>query len=120
MTQHTVFISHAANDKSRIKKVIGELRSKGIVQSDDEIVDHSNILPGADWRNEVHKAIEGASKVVVVWPAGSAESPRAYYESAMAEALDKPIIVVVAKGQRSLVPDQLNENTVLELDSVTA
>src|SRR5712691_5542650 len=96
----SVFISYAMDDKPRIKKVIEELKTGQIIEEGDKIVDTSDIfVPGSSLRTQVRKAIEAASKVVVVWSGAGAESDWVNYETGMAEALAKPILVVVPKGE---------------------
>lgn len=119
MSAHKVFISHAFRDPRHLRKLMGELRSKGVVDPSDEIIDISAAVDtGGSVRGQVRKAIESASKVIVVWGEGDADSEWVNYESGMADALEKPIIIVIPKGQKSRIPTQLIENTVLELENV--
>src|SRR5712691_850878 len=110
----SVFISYAMHDKSRIKKVIGELKSRGIVEESDQITHASDVfVPGSSMRGQVRKAIEAASKVVVVWSGAGAESDWVNYEAGMAEALGKPVFVAVPKGEASRIPRELEHIQIL-------
>jgi hypothetical protein len=115
----SVFISYAQDDKSRIRKVIGELRSRGIVKEGDEITYAPEIfVPGSSIRGQVRKAIEASSKVVLVWSGAGAESDWVNYEAGMAEALGKPIVVVIPKGGMPRIPSNLDGIEILELENV--
>lgn len=112
-----IFLSYAIDDKSRIRKVIHELKSKGLVEADDTIIDSSEIfVPGSSLRGVLRQAIEAASKVVVVWSKAGAGSDWVNYEAGMADALGKPILVVVSKGEGRRLPDSLAANQVIELE----
>jgi hypothetical protein len=115
----SVFISYALADRTQVKKLFDELKSVGVIGQRDQIVDHAKIIvKGPSRRDDVRKAIEDASKIIVIWSSGGAESEWVNYEIAMADALGKQIIVVVPKGERSPIPDQIAENTIFEMDSV--
>ncbi len=107
------------DDKPHISKVIRELKTKRIIEENDKIVDTSDIfVPGSSVRTQVRKAIEAASKVVVVWTGAGAEADWVNYETGMAEALGKPILVVIPKGGASKLPRTLENSQIIELDNV--
>lgn len=112
----SVFISYAIGDKSRIKKVIRKLMSQGIVDEGEKVTDISDIDPGSSVRLQVRSAIEAASKVVVVWSDTGSGSDWVNYEAGMAEALGKPIFVVVPKGQGGRLPHNFADTQIIELD----
>jgi hypothetical protein len=115
----SVFLSYAMNDKSWIKKVIGELKLRGIVKQDEKIIHASDVfVEGSSVRAQMRKAIEAASKVVIVWSGAGAESDWVNYETGMAEALGKPIFIVVPKQEASSVPRELENIQVVELENV--
>ena len=115
-----VFISYAAHDKSRVRKVIGELKVRGVLGERDKVVDTADLLllPGLSIRGQVQKAIEDASKVIIIWSGAGAKSEWVNYETGMAEALGKPIFAVIPKGERSSLPIQLADTQVIELEDV--
>ena len=116
-TSDFVFISHAAHDKSRVRKVIGELKVRGVLGDRDKIIDTTDLfVQGSSIRGQVQKAIEDASKVIVIWSDAGAESEWVNYETGMAEALGKPMFVVIPKGERSSLPIHLADTQVIELE----
>ena len=66
----------------------------------------------------LREAIENASKFVVVWSDAAYTSEWVNYETGMAEALGKPILVVVPKGETSRVPGNLKETQVIEIEEI--
>jgi hypothetical protein len=119
MKERTIFLSYAQKDSLDIRKVLSELRSKGFIEDNDQILDTSKVMvPGSSIRGLLREAVKASSKVIVLWSREGAESEFVNYEIAMAEALGKPIVVVVPKGQKSKMPGQLTENVVLEIEGV--
>ena len=115
-----VFISYAVDDKSRISKVIGELKSKEVVEDDDQIVHAPDVfVPGSSPRGLVRKAMEAASKVVIVWSGTGAGSTWVNYETGMAEALGKPIFLAIPKGEKSRLPQELKDIQIIELENIS-
>jgi hypothetical protein len=113
--QESVFISYASSDKSRINSVIEELKSKGVIAEDDKIVYTTDVFSSESGiREKVRKAIAAASKVVVVWSEEGADSEWVNYETGMAEALEKPIFMVVRKGEISRLPSNLDDVQIFE------
>ena len=97
-----VFISYAHADATRIEGVKRELRWRGIVHDDDRFVDPNQVMvPGASLRGLLRKQIEAASMVVVLWGPEASSSANINYEAGMADALDKPIVLVVPEGEVS-------------------
>jgi hypothetical protein len=114
----SVFISYAMRDKSRLKKIIGELKLRGIAEDGDKIIYAPDIIvPGESWSGQIRKAIEAASKFVVVWSGAGSESDSVNYETGMAEALGKPIFVVIPKEETSRIPRELENIQILELEN---
>ena len=115
MPKAQIFISYAMGDRPRIEKVIAELKVRGVVREGDKIMEPTKeFVPGSSIRGELRKAIQAASKVVV-WSGAGAESQWVNYETGMAAALGKPIIVVVPKGVASRIPANLADIQVIEL-----
>jgi hypothetical protein len=115
-----VFLSYASDDRPRIRDIVNELKSKGIVEAHDKITDTSEIfISGSSVRGQVRKAIEAASKFVVVWSDAGGKSDWVNYEIGMAEALGKTILVIVPKGKISrLPPSNLEHSQIIELEDV--
>ncbi len=112
----TIFISYAMGDRPRLKTVISELKARGVVGESDKITEpHAVFIPGSSIRGALREAIQAASKVVVVWSGAAAESQWVNYEAGMAEALGKPIVVVVPKGEARQIPAGLSDIQVIEL-----
>ena len=116
----SVFLAYALADRPQVKKLLGRLKVMGVMRDSDEIIDHAKIIVEGSGtrREEVRNAINKADKLVVVWSKGGAESAWVNYETAMADALGKEIVVLVPKGQRSELPSLIAENAVLEMDSI--
>src|SRR5690349_4595831 len=100
MNESQIFISYANENKSDILKVIDALKSINIVRDGDKVVDTSHVIhPGSNIREMLREAVRASSKVIVFWNDEALNSEFVNYEVAMAEALGKPIILVVPAGQ---------------------
>ena len=114
----SVFISYAMENEPRIAKVIGQLKSKGIVTKNDKIIHASDIfVTGSSIRATVRKAIKDASKVIVVWSGAATDSDWVNYEAGMAEAFGKPIFMVVPKRETLRLPRNLENVQIVELET---
>jgi hypothetical protein len=115
----SVFVSYALDDRSRIPKVLDQLKARGVLSPREKVVDTSTIVvAGSTWRGQIRKAIENASKFVVIWSDAADTSDWVNYETGMAEALGKPILVVVPKGEISRVPGNLKETQIIEIEEI--
>jgi hypothetical protein len=113
----SVFLSYAYDDKPRIRKLLDQLKAKGMLSPHEEVFDSSeSIVPGSIWRDQIRKAVENASQFIVVWSNAAHTSDWVNYEIGMAEALDKPILVVVPKGEMSRIPANLDKIQVIEIE----
>lgn len=111
-----VFISYASGDRSFVDKILKNLRSRGLVGDRDEVVVPEKILvPGSSIREALREAIQSASKVIVIWSGESVGSQWVNYEIGMAEALGKPITVLVPMGEKRSLPNQLRDLQVVEV-----
>ncbi len=98
-----IFISYAAEDKAYLKEVKQLLHEQRIIKSDDYSIVNplkDSISSGKNIRKSLQKQIQSASMVVVLATDKSMSSQRVNYEAGMADALDKPIVVVRPKGFR--------------------
>jgi hypothetical protein len=115
----SVFLSYSFDDKEKLRKVLDQLKEKGILSPHDKVVDTSAaFVPGSSLRGQLREAIESASKFVVVWSDEADTSDWVNYETGMAEALGKPILVVVPKGETSRVPRNFKETQVIEIEEI--
>jgi hypothetical protein len=114
----SVFLSYAFHDKTKIQKVLDKLTARGILSPREVWVDSSAIVAGSSWRGQIREAIESASKFVVVWTDEADTSDWVNYETGMAEALGKPILVVVPKGETSRIPGNLKETQIVEIEDI--
>ena len=114
-----VFLSYASRDAKKLQKVLDQLISRGILSSQDKVIDTSAIaVPGSSMRGQVREAIENASKFVVVLNDTALTSEWVNYETGMADALGKPILVFVPKGETSRVPRNLKETEIIEMEEI--
>jgi len=115
----SVFVSYALDDKSRIPKVLDQLKAKGVLLPREKVIATSTIaVAGSAWRGQIREAIENASVFVVVWSDAAHTSDWVNYETGMAEALGKLILVAVYKGETSRIPENLKETQVVEIDEI--
>ncbi|HJU20842.1 MAG TPA: toll/interleukin-1 receptor domain-containing protein [Stellaceae bacterium] len=118
--QASIFISYASGDKPRINSVIEKLKAKDIIAEDDTIIYAEELFAsGSNFREKIRKAIADASKVVVVWSKAGACSGWVGYETGMAAALEKPILMVIPKGEESRLPKDLGDVQTCELEYET-
>ncbi len=110
----SVFLSYALADRPQVKSRVSGLRSSGTITENESITDHSKvIMDSSASRSEVRKAIEKASRVVVMWSSRSAESEWVNYETGMADALGKKITIVVPKDSQYQIPDRIPRDEIL-------
>jgi TIR domain-containing protein len=111
----SVFLSYALADRPQVKARLAGLKSTGTITKNESITDHSKIIMDSSAnRNEIRKAIEKASRVIVIWSTSSAESAWVNYETGMADALGKKITIVVPKGSKYQIPDRIPRDEILE------
>lgn len=96
-----IFLSYAHADAPRIESLKNELRRRGIIHDEDQIVDPAGLEPGESFRDTLRKEIKAASLVVVFWGQEASASANVNYEAGMADALDKQIVLVVPQGEAS-------------------
>jgi len=109
-----VFISYATPDKKKVKSVLEKLRKSREVGLDLVIIDVQMPALGKDVRAEIKRSIKEADQVVIVWTKQSAESSFVNYEAGMAEALGKPITVVMPESGAPKLPSSLQGVRILE------
>ena len=112
-----IFLSYAHEDREGVDKVIKELSRKGILSEEKDVVMDAvqNIESGSYIRNLIRKRIESASKVILLWTEDSAKSQWVNYEAGMAEALGKPIIIVLPNKSAPKLPENLEGLQIVRL-----
>lgn len=109
-----VFLSHSRRDADLAAGVARELRRLGI----EPFHEVESVDPGGDWRQSIKDAIRGADAfaLVVVAPEVTSSS-WAGYELGMAEALGKPILVLLSHNRTaSELPPDMSELPVVAFD----
>jgi hypothetical protein len=56
-TVRRIFLAHAREDKSQVRKLYADLKSRGL----DPWLDEIDLMPGQIWKDEIPKAIRGAA-----------------------------------------------------------
>ena len=107
----SVFVSHASRDGVRVADTLSLLRGRGLVNG-TEIVTDQGLEPGLSIRDSVRKAIQDAASIVVLWSDAAAQSANVNYEIGMADALEKPILIVNLDGLHSIPPGLANAQVV--------
>ena len=87
---------------------------RGVTAGDDQLVE-TGAPPGTDLRRNIRKTIETVCKTVVLWNQTGATSANVNYETGMAEALGKEIVLVIPTGERPAISADLTHNQVIEL-----
>ncbi len=115
-----IFISYSPKDRDHLEDLEQTLREHGIIKGDNfSLIDSFELSPGDNWRDSIKKAIQSASKVVILATDASASSQWVNYEAGMADALDKTIIVVEPKGSgKSTLLSNLSKFQSIELNKM--
>lgn len=116
--KNRIFISHARQDNQQLDKLMSALTEKGIISEDSVSFEDSQMpmVPGSSIRGAIRQAMESADTVVVYWTKNSASSDFVNYEIGMADALDKNLVVVKPKNERTQLPFNLADIQVVEVD----
>jgi hypothetical protein len=88
-----VFISHARVDAPRLKEIVRRLVASGVISEEDRIFKEED-LPAThgSLREEVKRRIQAASQFVVTLGRRQRIAMGELFETALADALGKPII----------------------------
>lgn len=99
-----VFLSHSARDARLAAGIARELRKHGV-----EPIDAFESVAGDDWRHTIKSAIRGAyGFVLVVGAPETASSSWVSYELGVAEALGKPILLLLSQNRTAgELPDDM-------------
>ena len=114
-----VFISYSAKDRELVDSVMKWLRASNL--SPAEVDDPVNWGATAeDVRTVIRKRIARSDTLLLVWSKRASESAWVQYEIGMAQALEKPIVVLLAGGSPLELPEDLAETQHVELDTKSA
>lgn len=112
-----VFVSYARQDAERVSDIWAKLKSEGLVSGASWMADEQ-LGPEENYAESIRRAIGDAPRVVVLWTEAAARSPYVNYELGMADALEKPILVVDLDG-REPVPSEISNVQVIDLHPAT-
>jgi TIR domain len=112
-----VFISYARADAHRIDGIVQSLVARGLLKEGDRILREEDLpVKHGALRDQVRKRIQSASKLIVIWGTASANSQWVNYEIGLADALGKPIMVVIpSKSDLVALPANLQNVQVINL-----
>lgn len=112
-----VFLCHAQEDKSVVKKIYNKLIANGI----EPWLDEKSILPGQDWTYEIKKAVR-SSDVVIAFLSNKSVDKTGYVQKELKIALDaadeRPegkIFLIPAKIEECNIPDRLSSRQWVDL-----
>lgn len=97
-----IFLAHASEDKSQVKKLYQRLKQAGY----KPWLDEENLLPGQNWPDEISKAIEN-SHIFIACLSSQSVSKRGYVQREFRQALNKMAEMPV--GEIYLIPLKLDE-----------
>ena len=98
----SVFLCHATDDKSLVRKLYERLKDDGI----DVWFDDENLLPGQNWDIEIQKAVR-QSDVVIICLSKKSVTKEGYVQKEIKIALD--IADEKPEGTIYLIPTRLEE-----------
>lgn len=106
-----VFLCHASEDKSIVRKLYSNLLHDGF----EPWLDEEDLLPGQDWQREITKAVK-QSDVVLVCLSSNSINKTGYVQKEIREVLDVAdllpegtMFVIPVKLQECVVPDRLTK-----------
>jgi hypothetical protein len=117
-----VFFAYSSHNQSLVEPVIAKFQGAAAA-SVVEVVDaieplDADILPEVNFRSIIRDLVQSANRVVVFWSKEAATSQHVQYELGMADALDKPLIIVQLDQTTPELPAHLLEN-VVHLESLS-
>jgi hypothetical protein len=114
-----VFLSYSAQDRVHADSVNHWLQASGLFPA--EVADPINFAtPADDVRTVIRNLIGRSDALLLLWSKSAVESPWVQYEIGMAQALGKPIVVVLAGGSPSALPEGLADAPHVELERGSA
>ncbi len=101
MTGGTVFISYAREDSRHAERLYMDFRQSEI----DAWLDTRRLLPGQNWRREIHQAIR-AAKYFIALVSEHSVGKRGFVQAEMKRALN--VFAEVPAGQIFIIPVRLD------------
>jgi hypothetical protein len=115
-----VFVSYALSDKAKVRSILTQLQKQAPSRLDIANV-QGQVSTRLDPRRAIQSQIEKSDEVVVLWTKDGAASSFVNYEAAMADAMDKPITVILTDRTAPKLPEALQGASILRLaDAVKA
>lgn len=95
-----IFVSYAYEDRESLDNLEEELRDHGIIGDKPvSFIDPlKEVKVGENIREAIRKQVQSADKVIIIHTDKSESSQWVNYEAGMADALNKPIIILGRKG----------------------
>jgi len=117
-----IFVSYSHEDRKYIDGLKEILQKHGVVEGNEiSIIDpFSGVFSaGENIRETIKKEIQSASKVVIIYTSNSDSSQWVNYEVGMADALNKPVIVVGTRGSgKTTLLSSLKHIQLIEIDDM--
>ena len=112
-----VFLGYSPQDRKHINKALAFLEKRGMVNRGSEEISDTieHLAEGASFRDGIRATISSANKVVLLWTQAAAESQYVNYEAGMADALGKPMIIVIPDKSAPEVPENLSDAKIVRL-----
>ena len=115
-----VFVSYALSDKARVRSILTQLQKQAPSRLNIANV-QSQVSTKLDLRNTIQNQIAKSDEVFVLWTKDGAASSFVNYEAATADAMDKPITVILTDRTAPELPEALQGASILRLaDAVKA
>src|SRR5512134_1774251 len=107
------FISYSREDANLQRRIIAELRGRGI----NVWVDIENLIPGSPaWEREIERSIRGAAGVIALLSPDSNESEWVRREISFAEQNEKRVFPVLIRGDEDdSIPLRLSNHQRVDL-----
>ena len=115
-----VFVSYALSEKPQLRSILTQLQKQAPSRLNIANV-QSQVSTKLDLRNTIQSQIAKADEVFVLWTEDGAASSFVNYEAATADAMDKPITVILTDRTAPKLPEALQGASILRLaDAVKA
>lgn len=111
-----IFLSYAIQDQGKLGDVMNKLLEPELCGGNELLVVNHDTEEFEDARTEIKQSMADADAVVIVWTPASARSSWVNYEVGMADALEKPIIVVRPDKNPPALPASLKSSDVQIVD----
>ena len=104
-----VFLSHASEDKPKVRRLYKRLKQAGF----DPWLDDERILPGQDWNHEIEKALRGSQAILLCFSSHSIQKEgyiQREYKRAMRFQEEKPeetIFVIPVRFDACEIPFEI-------------